>query len=168
MCGHDGLLACETTVQYCLRCSRWLAESSALLHHQQPANAFFWCCWSSAGKAPYAGTGTRQREQLTISEQQYMWHFIVCWRQYDTDSSTFWVDILKLGHFSFCIVNVLHFDSSPISDIMRFWVKILTLRQLSVCILKNYHLRLHPIKVPTRWSSNIAPRAMSHRLIIHW
>ena len=130
----------------------------------------FWCCWSSAGKAPYYGTNLARAPDSVNSLQflnSNMWHFIVCW-QYDTDSSRFWVEILKLGHFNFCILNVLHFDSSPISNIMRFWVKILRLRQLSVCILKKYHLRLRPIKVPTRWSNNIAPRAMLHRLIIHW
>jgi len=78
-CGH--MTSCETTVQYCLRCSRWLAESSALLRHQQPANAFLVLlvvCWKSAVRWYEPGTGTRQREQLIISEQQLCDGFIVC------------------------------------------------------------------------------------------
>jgi len=50
-----------------------------------------------------------------------MWHFVVCWRQYDTDSTRFLVEILKLRQLSFCILNVLHFDYSTITDNMTVW-----------------------------------------------
>jgi len=45
-----------------------------------------------------------------------MWHFVVCWRQHHTDSTRFWVEILKLRQLSFSILNVLHFDYSMITD----------------------------------------------------
>ena len=66
-----------------------------------------------------------------------MWHFVVCWRQYDTHSTRFWVEILKMRQLSFCILNVLHysifndkwqyeimswhFEAKTVSWVFAFW-----------------------------------------------
>ena len=110
-CGHDGLLARRP----------YSTAEDVLPGSPNPLHTS-----SAASERVFSAAGRLLEKRRTnlapdsvnslLFLNSNMWHFIVCWRQYDTDSRR-QVDILKLGFLTFCIfrgpscpeIECLHF-----------------------------------------------------------